>query len=205
MFPFNILKQKPWETDRGPIDDKGGGAALSQPAEKVGLVIFLAVVTMLFTLFTIAYVMRMKFPDWNPLPDPTLLWLNTVILVTSSIALEWTRGEAARGELRGVRLGLTAAGISAILFLGGQLVAWQQLVASGYLASSNPANAFFYVITGLHGLHLLGGLVAWARTAGRVWRGATAEDVRLSVDLCATYWHYLLLVWLALFGLLLST
>ena len=76
--------------------------------------------------------------------------------------------------------------------------------ASGYLVASNPANSFFYVLTGLHVLHLLGGLVALARTAGHAWAGALAKT-RLGVELCAVYWHFLFVVWLILFGLMLST
>jgi cytochrome c oxidase subunit 3 len=71
--------------------------------------------------------------------------------------------------------------------------------------SSNPANAFFYLLTAVHGLHILGGLYVWARSTAKVWTGASADTVRLSIELCTVYWHYLLLVWLVLFGLLLST
>ncbi len=71
--------------------------------------------------------------------------------------------------------------------------------------TSNPANSFFYLLTALHGLHLLGGMWVWARTTFRMLTGANAESVRLSVELCTVYWHYLLLVWVALFALLLST
>jgi cytochrome c oxidase subunit III len=83
-------------------------------------------------------------------------------------------------------------------------VAWRQLQAAGYYATSNPANAFFYVLTGLHGLHLLGGLFVWAGAASRMYQGR-AGTTRLSVELCTVYWHYLLLIWLVLFGLLLIT
>ena len=82
---------------------------------------------------------------------------------------------------------------------------WQQLSASGYFLTSNPANAYFYLITALHGVHLLGGLWVWARATGRVWRGTELGEARLSVELCTVYWHYLLLVWLVLFTLLLTT
>ena len=91
------------------------------------------------------------------------------------------------------------------MFIAGQLIAWQQLVGSGYFLAANPANAFFYVLTALHGVHLLGGLVAWGRTAQKVWRGSDMQAVRLSVELCAIYWHFLLILWLVLFYLLLST
>jgi cytochrome c oxidase subunit 3 len=101
-----------------------------------------------------------------------------------------------------VIVGLCAGGASAITFLVGQLLAWQQLSVAGYFVASNPANSFFYLITATHGLHLMGGLVALGRTTAKVWRGAEMTQVRLSVELCAIYWHFLLLVWLVLLGLL---
>jgi cytochrome c oxidase subunit III len=70
---------------------------------------------------------------------------------------------------------------------------------------SNPAVAFFYVLTAVHGLHLLGGLLVWGRTLSRVWQGVELIELRLSVALCSVYWHYLLIVWLVLFTLLLYT
>jgi cytochrome c oxidase subunit 3 len=82
-------------------------------------------------------------------------------------------------------------------------MAWRQLDAAGYFVASNPANSFFYLLTAIHGLHVLGGLVALARATGKVWRTADPGRVRLSVELCAVYWHFLLVVWLALFALLL--
>jgi cytochrome c oxidase subunit 3 len=92
-----------------------------------------------------------------------------------------------------------------LLFLAGQLAAWQQMSSSGYLMRSNPAVAFFYMLTAVHGLHLLGGLLVWGRTLVRMWAGAELVDIHLSVKLCSIYWHYLLLVWLVLFALLLYT
>ena len=83
--------------------------------------------------------------------------------------------------------------------------------AAGLSLGANPANAFFFLLTGAHGLHLVGGLVVWAWNSIRVWRGFGQDDsdqanrIRLSVELCTTYWHYLLLVWLILLGLLLVT
>ncbi len=91
-----------------------------------------------------------------------------------------------------------------LVFLLGQILAWRQLATMDYFEVTNPAIAFFYLITGLHGLHLLGGLVAWGRTAARVWGDFDVVKVRQSLELCAVYWHFLLVVWLVLFGLLFS-
>ncbi len=202
---FHELTRKPWVKEQGTVLDLHGRAAFALPTASLGLRVFLAVVTVVFSLLVAAYTHRMTLADWRPLPEPWLLWPNTAILILSSVGLQWARVAANRGRIDGVRVGLLAGGGFAFAFLAGQLLAWQQLAALGYFAATNPANAFFYLITALHGLHLLGGLVAWGRTTAKMWRGVEVAQVRLSVELCAVYWHFLLLVWLVLFGLLLFT
>ena len=201
------LTTKPWESSQGESDNQYGGAAsMAFPSARVGLWIFLAVVSSFFSLFISAYGMRMMLADWSPLAEPNVLWFNTLVLFLSSGAFQWTRGAAERGEAPGVKVGLLVAGLFAFAFLAGQLLAWQQLNASGQFMASSAAIAFFYVLTGLHGLHVLGGLAVWGRTTARMWRGGSRlGEARLSVELCTVYWHYLLLVWLVLFGLLLMT
>ena len=93
---------------------------------------------------------------------------------------------------------LATAAVATLGFLGGQFVAWRELTASGFLVTGNPSNSFFYVLTGLHGLHILGGLVALARALPGAWGTGRPELLRLRIDLCTMYWHFLLLVWLGL-------
>ena len=93
----------------------------------------------------------------------------------------------------------------AVLFLLGQLWVWQDLMALGYYVASNPANSYFYLFTTMHGLHLLGGLGALGVVTWRLWQGVSPERTTASMELCATYWHFLLLVWLLLFALLASS
>jgi cytochrome c oxidase subunit 3 len=195
------LAAKPW-LEEGLAADLREDSPSSLPPAKIGLGVFLAVVGSLFALFISAYSMRMNMVDWRALPVPKLLWFNTGVLVTSSIALQWAYMAARRNDMDGVVIGLLSGGASAVIFLVGQLLAWQQLNVAGYFVASNPANSFFYLITAVHGLHLMGGLVALGRTTAKVWRGAEMVQVRLSVELCAIYWHFLLLVWLVLLGLL---
>lgn len=202
MSFIGYLMEKPW-THQGEVDDRHGAIAL--PTVTLGLRMFLAVVTVLFSLLIVSYSDRMKFADWLQLPTPSLLWLNTALLVLSSVGLHWAQVNVRRGQMDGVQAGLLAGGVFAFAFLIGQVLASRQLTALGYFAAANPAIAFFYLLTAVHGLHLLGGLVAWGRTSAKVWRGYAAVDVRLSVELCAVYWHFLLVVWLVLFGLLLFT
>jgi cytochrome c oxidase subunit III len=98
-----------------------------------------------------------------------------------------------------------------VVFLLGQLWAWQLLAATGLYSAATPAYAFFVLLTGIHALHLIGGLGVLARAALKIWRGfgnldvVAADRLRLSVELCTVYWHFLLIVWIGLFWLLLST
>ena len=195
------LAAKPW-LEEGVIVDLREAGSSSLPPAKIGLGVFLAVVGSLFALFISAYSMRMNIADWRTLPVPGLLWFNTGVLVLSSVALQWAYVAARRDDMENIIIGLCAGGASAVTFLIGQLLAWQQLRSAGYFVASNPANSFFYMITAAHGLHLMGGLVALGRTTAKVWRGAEMAQVRLSVELCTIYWHFLLLVWLVLLGLL---
>jgi cytochrome c oxidase subunit 3 len=195
------ITTKPW-LEQGPIDLPATGGS-PMPAAKIGLGVFLAVVSSLFALFISAYSMRMHMGDWTHLRAPSLLWFNTGVLVLSSITIQAAQVAARRGQTDRIRTSLLAAGASTVAFLVGQLLAWKQLAAAGYFMTNSPAAAFFYVLTAVHGLHLLGGLVALGRTMEKVWHGADADQMRLSVELCAIYWHFLLLVWLLLFGVLL--
>ena len=169
---------------------------------RTGLRVFLAVVGSLFALFISAYAMRMQMPDWRDVPLPNMVWLNTTMLILSSIALHGAGRAAARGDGASLRLGLLAAGVTALAFLSGQLLAWRQLTVDGYLLASNSANAFFYVLTGVHGLHVIGGMMALSRTIAGAWRDTLPGRLRLSVGLCATYWHFMLFVWLILLSIL---
>jgi cytochrome c oxidase subunit III len=126
------LASKPW-LEQGALPPE---ASPSSPA-KVGLGVFLAVAGSLFALFISAYAMRMQMPDWRSLPVPNLLWLNTGMLILSSLTLHQAKVAVRRGELDETRLHLLAAGVSALAFLSGQLLAWRQLADGGYLLTTN--------------------------------------------------------------------
>ncbi|MCL2452450.1 MAG: cytochrome c oxidase subunit 3 [Alphaproteobacteria bacterium] len=193
------IAAKPWLE----ADSIAQAGAATIPAAKIGLGVFLAVVGALFALLLSAYSMRMEMGGWRAAPAPKLLWFNTAVLILSSSTLQWASAETRGRNTEKVRAGLLASGVLALVFLAGQLLAWRQLDAAGYYLTANPAAAFFFLITGLHGLHLLGGLAALGRTIDKTWRRVPVRELRLSVELCAIYWHFLLLVWLIFFGLLL--
>jgi cytochrome c oxidase subunit 3 len=193
---------QPWVAD-GPAQDMHAGV-LARPTAKTALIVFLGVATSLFALFISAYAMRIQFLDWRPLPQPRLLIFNTAILLVASLAMEWTAFAARRGSLQSVRNGLLASGLLTFGFLAGQLWVWKQLSDAGYFLATSAATGFFYVLTAAHGVHVLGGLVAWVRSSARARHGADFPRIRLGVELCAIYWHFLFVVWVVLLAVLVS-
>ena len=197
------LTAKPWlesgSTDAYPRTE----APAIEPA-KLGVGVLLAVIGAMFMLLVSAYFMRMVYADWQAPPMPRVLWVNTAMLALASIALQCAVTAVHRGQLANLRLALAAGTLTSLAFLGGQLVAWRDLAAGGYFVIDNPAISFFYMMTALHGLHILGGLVALGRTDFRALRPTPASRLTLSVELCALYWHGLFVVWLVLFAVLMG-
>jgi cytochrome c oxidase subunit 3 len=215
LFLVRKLSAKPWDS-RAAISALDAHAAGTErtPPTKMGLWVFMGVMTSLFGLFISAYYIRMghghgaevALGDWQAVSESPLLWINTIFLVIGSIAMQWSRSAAASGDAQRTRVALLFGGLLTICFLIGQLIAWRALHRSEFFSLLNPAVAFFYVLTAVHGLHLLGGLYVWGRTYARMrFQRVELIDVRLSIELCSVYFHYLLLVWIVLFGLLLAT
>lgn len=219
FFLIRRLQDKPW-TQHGILEGSQDGLTSSAP--KVGLWVFLGVVTSIFLVFIGAYFMRMDMSHggvaasgmqgWMPVEEPRILWFNSLALILASIAIQLAHGFSSSGAGRArMRRYFNAAGLLTMLFLAGQVVAWRELWASGDFGVASPAFTFFVLLTAVHGLHLVGGLVVWSRAAARIRRGLEQAELtevaqlRQSVQLCATYWHYLLLIWLVLFAILLST
>jgi cytochrome c oxidase subunit 3 len=177
---------------------RGGAQATAIYPAQVGMWIFVGTVTMLFAAFTSAYLIRRVSADWTPIHLPTILWANTAVLLASSLVLEWARSAslASRAVAAGRQLWVTA--LLGAIFLGGQLAAWRELVSQGVYIPTSPHSSFFYIFTGLHGLHLCGGLILLAWTARRATRVEPAAAQRL-VRLCTTYWHFLGGLWLFLY------
>ena len=199
MNLIHQLTTKPWEASAElPLLLRHS----TQQNKRIALKVFLGVVTVLFMLLIVAYAGRMAYEDWRPAPQIRLLWANTLVLLLGSLGLEFAQYAVRRGKQKLLHQSLLAAGLCTLLFLIGQAQAWRELGSLVYFQVTNPAIAFFYMITGLHAVHLIGGLVVWGQILIRLWRGFELEKVRHSVELCTLYWHFLLLVWLVLFGLL---
>ena len=204
MSVFKHLAVKPWER-KGVIGGLKPEGAFDTSAEKVGLSIFLVVASVIFSLFTVSYFIRMELPDWQPLSEPGQLWLNTGLLVLSSVLFQWARNISRSGSQKNLLTTFIGGGVLAVLFIAGQLMTWGNLQEGGYYLTSNPANAFYYLLTGVHAVHLLGGLWVWSKSSIRLLSGAEAKEVKLSIELCTLYWHFLLIVWLVMFAILANT
>src|SRR5579864_205095 len=195
---------------------------------RLGLAVGIAPIVMLFVAFSSAYLVRQGLSswdlrtnsyinDWAPPRLPTLLlMINTCFLLVSSITMEFARRQASRlaviapvtampgiadDETSGFPwLGVTVA--LGIGFLAGQVLAWRQMEMSGFFMSSNPSSSFFYLLTGAHALHLLGGVIALTYAGITVWMKRPPEARHIVVDVTAWYWHFMALLWLYIFALL---
>lgn len=204
MSLFQKLMAKPWE-HAGEMDGIHGGNVVGRPASRTGLYMFLAVITSMFLLFSISHQMRSAYPDWKAVAEPGILWFNTVILVLASVTLQLAFNAAKKSEDSKTKLMLLFSTVLTVGFIAGQTAAWVEMLNAGYFAYSNPANAFFYMFTAIHALHLLGGLWFLVGAVVRAMKPTEDEALATRIGLCATYWHYLFLVWLLLFYLLLSS
>jgi cytochrome c oxidase subunit III len=194
---------------------------------RVGLVVGLTGIAMIFISFTSAYVVRQGLPtldprtnlllhDWFPVPLPRLLLVNTGVLLISTFTMELARRQAARklalAQLAGVPgvsvdaeekiswLALTA--VLGLSFLIGQWMVWRELAASGFYVSSSPSSSFVYLLTGMHGVHLFGGVVAMLTAGVGSVLGWPAYSQSIVVDVTSWYWHFMALLWIYILCLL---
>ena len=189
---------------RGGYDAYG---RFSPAKYRIGIWVALAAVAMMFTALTSAYIVRANTSnDWRPIAMPRLLWLSTALILLSSITFEVARRSLKQGKAKVYQRWLLLTVLLGLAFLATQLMAWRQLVAQGIYLSSNPHSSFFYVLTGAHGLHLLGGVLALDFLLLRSWRRRYEEDAvekRLAVaNAVAIYWHFMDGLWIYLFLLL---
>ena len=194
---------------------------------RLGLLVALIPVMMLFVSFTSAYVVRQGLPtldprtnnlirDWIPVALPRLLLLNTFVLLVSSVSMELARRQirarammetnstgtdvSIRDPIRTPWLAMTF--VLGLAFLFGQWTAWKQLAANGFYVSTTPSSSFVYLLTGAHAAHLLGGVVALliASIAALLHRSLKTRSI--VVDVTAWYWHFMALLWIYIFGLM---
>lgn len=213
MSFLKTLLDKPW---MHPTPATPGGyisAPDKNAAMRTMLWFILAVVGVIFFLFIITFLSRSQYPDfealagepWRPFSDTSRLWFNTALLGCASLAMQCGVSGTRSGKLNMTVAGISAAVFFTVLFLVAQFDLWLHLQAMGYYMNSNPANSYFYLLTAVHGVHLIGGLVVLANVVFRVWYDNDPASLTAPLQLCTTYWHFLLGVWLVLFALLTSS
>jgi cytochrome c oxidase subunit 3 len=205
---------------RSPINSGGGGPRNLVPAEgdlrrvkdqapppaSTGIWVVLASITMTFAAFTSALIVRQgAATDWKHLTLPPILYLNTLVLIASSITLEVARRRVgaymtgARTQAAPPSRWLCITLCLGLLFVAGQYVAWLQLRAQGLFLATNPNSSFFYVLTGIHAIHVSGGLGGLARVIGRLNKSLLRKS---TLDATSHYWHFMGALWVYLLLLL---
>ena len=201
---------------RGPQGGGGDGGHRDEQAQRwspdryrIGMMTGIASILMMFTALASAYIVRAGLPgstDWHPIELPRVVWLSTALIITSSFTLGVSQKALRRGREHAYTRWLFATFALGLGFLTAQFVAWRQLAAQGIYLASNPHSSFFYVLTGLHGLHLAGGMLGLGYLLLRTRRrGAaiTASGKQLTLtDVVAIYWHFMDALWVFLFLLL---
>jgi len=185
--------------DQG-FGDYGSGGESAKRAEtaKLGLRIALGSVTMLFAAFTSAYIVRSAGDDWVPLAAPSLIWLNTAFLLFSSVTMELGRRAFQNWRPVAFRKWISVTAVLGLLFIAGQVAAWNQLASQGIYLQSHPHSSFFYVLTGVHAVHLLVGVFALFYVLMLAMRYELTPGESSSPGVVATYWHFVGAIWVYL-------
>ena len=185
-------------------DGHGGGGlpAIPERAYFTAIQLALAGIVMFFMALTSSFLVRKGLgDDWVSFTLPRILWANTLVLLASSGAIQFARARLRSGDTEGFRRWWAITTALGALFLVGQFAAWRQLAAQGGFLVSNPSSSFFYLLTALHGLHLLGGIVGLFYVAYRPWQRSRITQ-STAADLVSIYWHFMDGLWIFLFALL---
>lgn len=190
----------------GGDDDRGGSGGkrpeIPQRAYFTVIQLALAGIVMFFMALTSSFLVRKGLgDDWVAFGLPKVLWFNSLVLVASSLTIEIARRNLREGALAIFKRWWAVTTALGILFVTGQWVAWRDLAAQGVFLATNPSSSFFYVLTALHAMHLMGGIIFLLVVALRTWQKSRMTR-STAVGLAATYWHFMDGLWLFLFALL---
>jgi cytochrome c oxidase subunit III len=189
----------------GDGSSDSGSSTFPVPKAQLGLWILLTAIIMLFAGLSSAYIVLRGVPTWQNIELPSMLWPNTAILLLSSVAIEISRRAIRRNDTGSMKRWLALGGVLGVAFLAGQLAAWRQLVNAGVYVPSTQQSGFFYILTGLHAVHLLGGVGALIYVLAIALKNRLTAFNYEPLKLCALYWHVMDGLWVYLFLLLLLT
>ncbi|MEO1653932.1 MAG: cytochrome c oxidase subunit 3 [Bacteroidota bacterium] len=179
---------------------------LSMHPQKFALWLGIVSIVMLFAAFTSAYIVRQSEGDWLIFDLPQLFWVNSVVLILSSMTMHWALINARKDNINMLKVAISITTVLGIAFLVGQVYAWGDLVKDGVFfagTESNPAGSFLYVITGVHAVHLVSGVIFLFIALYSAFTYRIHSKKLTRIEMCATYWHFLDILWLYLFGFLL--
>lgn len=176
---------------------------LAMHPKKFALWIFIASVIMIFAALTSAYIVRQSDGNWMMFDLPNSFWITSGIILISSATMHWAYLAAKKDNLEATKIAITITTILGVAFLIGQYIAWGDLVKRNVYFVGNPSGSFVYVLSGLHGLHIIGGVIFLLIVLVATF-GFNVHSKKLSqIEMCATYWHFLDGLWLYLFVFLL--
>ena len=193
----------------GGNDDQNGDRGKNRPDGppsprrfSTGIAIGMVSILMFFMALASAFlVLHHGSKVWVAVRLPRILWANTGILLGSSFALERARLRLSRADVAGFRKLWLLTTVMGLLFVAGQLIAWLQLVRQGVFVASNQASSFFYIFTGAHGVHLVGGVTALLFVLLRDFEKSQIS-ILLAAEITSYYWHFMDALWIFLFALL---
>lgn len=165
--------------------------------------LFIITIVMLFASQTSAYLVRRAEGNWVEFEIPTIFWTSSVVLLISSFFMHLAYLSARKDLFQKLKLSISIAFGLGVVFLIMQYIGWQQLQVEGIYLKGNPSGSFLYILTGLHGFHLITGLFVLLYSFIAVFRDKIHSKKLVQLEVCATYWHFLDLLWLYLFIFLL--
>lgn len=176
---------------------------LSMNPKKFALWLFMVSVVMVFAALTSAYIVRQAEGNWLIFEMPQLFWVTTGIILVSSATMHWAYLSAKRDNLESVKIAITITTILGVAFLVGQFLAWGALIDNKVFMVGNPSGSFVYVLSGVHGVHIIGGVVFLLIVLRSAFKLKITSKNLSQIEMCATYWHFLDGLWLYLFIFLL--
>ncbi len=161
--------------------------------------LFIISIIMLFAAFTSAYLVRRAEGNWTEFEIPVIFYISTAVLIISSLTMHLSVKAAKADQLAKLRTLITITTIGGIAFLVLQVLGWQQLQAAGVYVKGNPAESFYYVLTGVHFFHIITGLGVLLYAFYSTFKGKITAKNTTQIEVCATYWHFLDILWIYLF------
>jgi cytochrome c oxidase subunit III len=159
-------------------------------------------ICMFFMALSAAFLVRKTGKDWVNFRLPAIIWVNTIVLLTSSLTIDLARRRLALNDLSGFKMMWRATTALGVAFVVGQIVAWRDLVQMGFYVGSNPSSSFFYVFTAAHAAHLIGGILALFYVLFRDFRKTARLSLPIAAEVTSYYWHFMDGLWLFLVALL---